>query len=95
MRTTARRGALLVSLLAACSSNCSADNVMQPSVVRIDPALWQQQAPSITREPAIEARVAELLARMTLEEKVGQIIQADISAVTPAQARQYHLGFDS
>jgi beta-glucosidase len=29
---------------------------------------------------------------MTLEEKVGQVIQADISSVTPDEAREYNLG---
>ena len=29
---------------------------------------------------------------MSLEEKVGQIIQADIGSVTPEQVRKYHLG---
>ena len=33
-----------------------------------------------------QAQVEALLAKMTLEEKVGQVIQADISAVTPAVA---------
>lgn len=43
-------------------------------------------------EQAIEDRAAEILSRMTLEEKIGQIIQADISAVTPEDAKQYNLG---
>jgi beta-glucosidase len=40
----------------------------------------------------VETRANELLAQMTLEEKVGQIIQADISAVTPEEAKTYNLG---
>jgi len=43
-------------------------------------------------EDPIEARANELLAQMTLEEKVGQIIQADIAAVTPEEAKAYNLG---
>ena len=39
-----------------------------------------------------EAFVADLLSRMTIEEKVGQIIQADISAITPADLATYPLG---
>ncbi len=42
--------------------------------------------------PATEARIAALLARMTVEEKVGQVIQADIASVTPDDVRRYHLG---
>src|SRR5690606_4146853 len=46
------------------------------------------------REPdaALEARVAALLGRVSLEEKVGQVIQADISAVTHEDVRRVHLG---
>ena len=33
-----------------------------------------------------------LLSQMTLEEKVGQTIQADFSSVTPDDVRKYHLG---
>lgn len=40
----------------------------------------------------IDERAHEILARMTLEEKVGQVIQADIASVTPEDVRQYHLG---
>ena len=43
-------------------------------------------------DPAVEARVDELLAQMTLEEKVGQTVQADIASVTPDEVREYHLG---
>jgi beta-glucosidase len=43
-------------------------------------------------DPALEERVAALLARLSTEEKVGQIIQADISTVTPEDVRRLHLG---
>lgn len=58
----------------------------------INPRSWPKQAMAISRDPEIEKRIDQLLARMTLEEKVGQIIQADISAVTPDQVRKYNLG---
>ncbi len=40
----------------------------------------------------IETRASAILANMTLEEKIGQVIQADISAVTPEEVAQYNLG---
>ncbi len=40
----------------------------------------------------VESRALEILDQMTLEEKVGQIIQADIAAVTPDEVREYNLG---
>jgi beta-glucosidase len=46
----------------------------------------------MVRDPADEQRIADLLSRMTLEEKVGQVIQADIAFVTPDDVREYNLG---
>ncbi len=58
----------------------------------ITPANWPAQAPVFETDPAIEARIVEILGRMSLEEKVGQVIQADIASVSPREVRQYHLG---
>ena len=57
----------------------------------INPALWPTLAAS-PRDPGIEARISDLLSRMSLAEKVGQVIQADLGSVTPREARDYHLG---
>ncbi len=46
---------------------------------------------SLVQDP-VETRAQELLDRMTLEEKVGQIIQADIASVTPEDVAKYNLG---
>src|SRR5690349_24080159 len=43
-------------------------------------------------EPRIEARIAALLRKMTLEQKVAQMIQADMRSVTPEDVRKYRLG---
>jgi beta-glucosidase len=40
----------------------------------------------------IEARIVELLRTMTLEQKVAQMVQADIRSVTPEDVRKYRLG---
>jgi len=58
----------------------------------INPQNWPMQNPAIIRDPVMEARIVELMSRMTLEEKVGQIIQADIASITPEQLKEYHLG---
>ena len=44
------------------------------------------------QDPQIEAKVAALLARMTLEQKIGQMVQADIRSVTPDDVRKFRLG---
>mgnify|MGYP002652087057 CR=1 FL=1 len=46
------------------------------------------------RDPALspEQRASDLLARMTVEEKVGQTIQADIGSIKPEDLLTYPLG---
>src|SRR6202012_4848621 len=49
-------------------------------------------ASSVKKDPRLEARIAELLHKMTLEQKVGQMVQADIRSVTPEDVRTFRLG---
>src|SRR5699024_1761261 len=58
----------------------------------VHPELWPKAHWPLPANPALEHRVQTLLAKMTVAEKVGQVIQADIESVTPAQVRKYHLG---
>ena len=58
----------------------------------VHPEMWPAPRWPYPADPTIERRVAALLARITVEEKVGQVIQADIGSVTPEEARTYHLG---
>ena len=53
---------------------------------------WPRAHWPILPDPAVESQIAALLARMTIEEKVGQVVQADIGSVTPDDVRRYHLG---
>jgi beta-glucosidase len=55
-------------------------------------SLWPRSHSVGLVDPATESAVSELMRRMSLEEKVGQIIQADISHVTPEDLRRYPLG---
>lgn len=77
-------------LLAVFAHGASADDVAAPGAIH--PDRWPLQAPVFEPDPAIEARITELLGRMSLEEKVGQVIQADIASVSPDEVRDYHLG---
>uniref|UniRef100_A0A7S4DY55 Beta-glucosidase n=1 Tax=Lotharella globosa TaxID=91324 RepID=A0A7S4DY55_9EUKA len=43
-------------------------------------------------DPTIEGRIEGLLSRMTLDEKVGQMIQPDIRFITPEEVAQYKIG---
>ena len=57
-----------------------------------DPAKWPKAASQGLVDPATEKFVSDLMAKMTLEEKVGQMIQADIGSIKPEDLRQYPLG---
>lgn len=57
------------------------------------PALWPRaHSPAAITDAATERRIARIMARMTLEQKVGQVIQGDISTITPADLAHYPLG---
>lgn len=83
---------LTLILLAACNSQLAERTEQTASDSRIHAETWPKRGRVLVRDDATERRIAELLDQMTLEEKVGQIIQADISAVTPQQVRKYNLG---
>jgi beta-glucosidase len=89
--------------LAACVSDAPVASVeetvtvaektplLAPGDVTIHPDLWPTLAtPAL--DPAVETRIDEIMAKMTLEQKVGQVIQADSDSVTPEEVKQYRLG---
>ncbi|MCH8529934.1 MAG: glycoside hydrolase family 3 protein [Saccharospirillum sp.] len=53
---------------------------------------WPVIQSAIPHSDEVEAFVESILSQMTLEEKVGQMIQPDIRDVTPEEAGQYKLG---
>jgi len=67
-------------------------NDKRTEVQRINPENWPVQKSTMVRDAGSEALITNYLSRMTLEEKVGQILQADIASVTPAEAKKYNLG---
>ncbi len=89
-------GGVLVALaaltLAACSSETGEVPTASFSPGLTDPKLWPVVDSPVGEDAEIEAAVATLLARMTVEEKVGQVIQPEINSVTPDEVKQYRLG---
>ncbi|MEO6113945.1 MAG: exo 1,3/1,4-beta-D-glucan glucohydrolase [Sphingomicrobium sp.] len=83
---------LRVSLMAIATMLAS-PAASQHATGEANPAAWPSaRSPSAITDPATEKRIDALLARMTIEQKVGQTIQADISAITPADLASYPLG---
>ena len=56
------------------------------------PALWPEVQAKPARDPKIEARIDALMKRMTVADKVGQLLQVDIASITPADVRTYKIG---
>lgn len=50
------------------------------------------EEPRPEEERSNKSPAERILAEMTLEEKIGQVIQADIAAITPKEAQEYNLG---
>ena len=91
--------ALAITLaLAACGERATptAADAAAPAAAgdanAIDPAHWPQPQWPFPADAALEQKVDALLASMTVEEKVGQIIQGDIGSITPDDLRKYRLG---
>lgn len=53
---------------------------------------WPRIGQTIKKDPKIEARITTLLSVMTVEEKVGQMVMAEIAAISPTDLRKYHIG---
>ncbi|CBA15719.1 glycoside hydrolase family 3 protein [Xanthomonas albilineans] len=86
-------GLLALGAVAAGRSSAAVPApAMTAATPAIHPALWPSPAWPLPEDPALEARLTKLMAQMTLEQKVGQIVQGDIASMTPEDVRKYHIG---
>ena len=53
---------------------------------------WPRVSSAISPDPALEKRVAVIVGKMTLEQKIGQMTQSEIKTTTPDDVRRYYLG---
>ncbi len=87
MRVKAGWVALLSAAMLGAAAVAGTD---RPGVAT--PALWPTAGSNGLVDPTTEAKITDLLAKMSLEEKVGQMIQADIGSIKPEDLRKYPLG---
>ena len=78
------RPALKLSLSLLLLAGCAPAAITAPEPVAV--------AASPTLDAAMERRIAEIVAGMTLEQKIGQITQPDVRNITPDEVRQYYIG---
>nr|WP_240650300.1 exo 1,3/1,4-beta-D-glucan glucohydrolase [Pseudoalteromonas rubra] len=77
---------LAVAVLSACSSQSEPG----ATVKGID--IWPTIQSEVAKDPDIERQVAALLSKMTLEQKVAQMIQPEIRDITVEDMRRYGFG---
>lgn len=62
------------------------------AAAELDPLAWPKGAAGVPLDPKVEAMIDGLIGRMTLEDKVGQMLQADVASASPEDVRTYRLG---
>ena len=53
---------------------------------------WPTVRSAIAKDAALEKRVLDIVSKMTLAQKIGQMTQAEIKTASPADVKQYYLG---
>ena len=82
----------------SCAVLVLASGCAAPAVNIVAPVVPPPTLPSAVPHAGVpldaqqEASISAILARMSVEEKVAQIIQPDISSITPEQVRQDKFG---
>ncbi|NIJ67069.1 beta-glucosidase [Sphingomonas leidyi] len=77
---------LILPLLAGCAGTAPGGDLLWHG--QDWPALRSPTAP----DAAMEARIADIVRGMTLEQKIGQMTQADIRSITPDEVRRHYIG---
>ena len=87
-----------MALITGCESSTDTATVDEGTATLVNTSKvpyyqdWPQINSVVAIDPVIESKVAAIVAQMTLQEKVGQMIQPDLREVTPEEAKQYKLG---
>ena len=92
--TTAHRSSLVLTLCALALSAChdpapAASPTPSTAAAAVE---WPHVTSAVAPDPKIEARIAELLSKLTLEQKVAQMVQPDIRWASPDDVRKYKVG---
>ncbi|MEN5354637.1 exo 1,3/1,4-beta-D-glucan glucohydrolase [Stenotrophomonas sepilia] len=85
-----RSGALVAALMLGSLGCRGQDRAAAAAANDNDP--WPEVTWPLAADPALEKRITDLMAGMTVEDKVGQLVQGDIASVTPDDVRRYRLG---
>ena len=84
MFNLSKRSSILVAL--------SLTTALYSTACRADESVWPKIKKSIPIDADIEGRIDNLIAQMSIEQKVGQMIQPEIKNISPDDAAKYHIG---
>lgn len=79
-------------LLQGCGAERSPPAVVTDDAGKPAEVQWPKVNLPIAKDPQMEEKIAALLKQLTLEQKIGQMMQPDIRDVTPEDVRKYRLG---
>jgi beta-glucosidase len=71
---------------------CLACDIHAKTPPAVHPEQWPASASPIGLDAAMEARITVMLKAMSIEEKVGQVVQPDWRSIKPEEVTQYHIG---
>jgi len=77
-------------MLLSCTD--AEDKIASVEVMAETPTVWPALTSAVAKDPAMEQRIDELLASMSTQEKIGQVIQPELRNISPEQIREYHIG---
>jgi beta-glucosidase len=87
-RTLLKGAASVAALFLALGAGAQA----APKTQAVHPKIWPVAASPIGLDAAMEKRISDMLAQMTTEEKIGQVIQPEWKTIKPEEVTQYHIG---
>jgi len=68
------------------------DGEAAPSVEQVHPEMWPMAKSPLGLDAAIEKRITGMLRQMSIEEKIGQVIQPEWKTIKPEEVTRYHIG---
>lgn len=85
-----RRGTFALALTLSLATSLSSAAAKDRRTAQLKD--WPTIQNPVKRDDAMEQRIAQIISGMTLEQKVGQMTQAEIRSITPEQARKHYIG---
>ncbi|WP_371395926.1 exo 1,3/1,4-beta-D-glucan glucohydrolase [Fretibacter rubidus] len=88
--------ALSLALIGCSNASMPTDKANVDAEMRapgaVNPEIWPKLESPVGLDAAVEARISDIIAKMPLRHKIGQIVQADIGSITPEDIKTYPLG---